>query len=282
MRLADCFRPIPCWSQQEFADYTRQHGAEEYRILDVRQAAEFAQGHLPGATLMPLGELHEALPDLDPSLTYILCSDGDPRAVCAASILLGADVNEVHPLNAPLATAPALAHGEVTLPGRFLPLATPAEQAVLAWHLEAATCRFYQAAAAASTTAAPLFTDLAKAEEGHKMLLRQLYEALAGKTASNTFPEDILPSPPPGKELLEGGMPLTEALTLLAQGSDTDHLILALGIEANALDRYLHLRRELNDENACRLFEVLSDEELRHLKQLASTLDTAIPPLLSA
>ncbi|MEJ2182557.1 MAG: rhodanese-like domain-containing protein [Nitrospirota bacterium] len=38
----------------------------QYALLDVRQPREYEKGHLPGAVLIPLGELRGRLGELDP------------------------------------------------------------------------------------------------------------------------------------------------------------------------------------------------------------------------
>ena len=38
----------------------------EYNLVDVRQQGEYEEGHLPGAKLIPLGELEERLGELNP------------------------------------------------------------------------------------------------------------------------------------------------------------------------------------------------------------------------
>lgn len=44
--------------------YMREHREEEYLLVDVRQPKEYAQGHIPGAVLMPLGELTARMVEL--------------------------------------------------------------------------------------------------------------------------------------------------------------------------------------------------------------------------
>lgn len=43
------------------------HKPEEYTLLDVRHLEEYAEEHLPGATLIPLPELPDRLTELDQS-----------------------------------------------------------------------------------------------------------------------------------------------------------------------------------------------------------------------
>jgi hydroxyacylglutathione hydrolase len=56
------------------------------RVLDVRQGAEFAAGHLPGAVHVELGSLAAVASDLPDEPTVVMCARG-PRAMGAASLL---------------------------------------------------------------------------------------------------------------------------------------------------------------------------------------------------
>jgi rhodanese-related sulfurtransferase len=65
------------------------------QLVDVRSAAEWLQGHLPGAISLPLHELHSEAPSIDfsrPSLVY--CREGY-RAATAASLLLRNHVSDI-------------------------------------------------------------------------------------------------------------------------------------------------------------------------------------------
>jgi hydroxyacylglutathione hydrolase len=59
---------------------------ERRRVLDVRQDAEFASGHLPGAVHVELGSLAQAARDLPVEPTVVMCGHGE-RAMGAASLL---------------------------------------------------------------------------------------------------------------------------------------------------------------------------------------------------
>jgi rhodanese-related sulfurtransferase len=64
-------------------------GAEslgEARVLDIRQAAEFAAGHVPGAVHVELGEIAARGADLPPGPMVVMCGHGE-RAMSAASLL---------------------------------------------------------------------------------------------------------------------------------------------------------------------------------------------------
>ncbi|TXK84378.1 sulfurtransferase TusA family protein [Paenibacillus sp. N3.4] len=50
---------------------------EDSLVIDVREPAEYAFGHIPGARSIPLGVLEERLPSLDPTKTiYVICRTG--------------------------------------------------------------------------------------------------------------------------------------------------------------------------------------------------------------
>ncbi|WP_436499640.1 MBL fold metallo-hydrolase [Actinokineospora sp. HUAS TT18] len=56
------------------------------RVLDVRQTSEFADGHVPGAVHIELGELPSRVDELAVEPTVVMCGHGE-RAMGAASVL---------------------------------------------------------------------------------------------------------------------------------------------------------------------------------------------------
>lgn len=53
--------------------FMAEHPEGSYTLLDVRQPSEYEQEHLPGAKLVPMGQLGEALADIPkdkPVITY--------------------------------------------------------------------------------------------------------------------------------------------------------------------------------------------------------------------
>jgi sulfur-carrier protein adenylyltransferase/sulfurtransferase len=67
MGISDYFKPVSSWSAQEVRTFLNEKGSEKYNLVDVRQPKEYEQGHLPGAQLIPLGELANRVKELDPS-----------------------------------------------------------------------------------------------------------------------------------------------------------------------------------------------------------------------
>ncbi|MGN6607373.1 MAG: rhodanese-like domain-containing protein [Jatrophihabitans sp.] len=52
--------------------------AHDAAVVDVREPAEFAQGHVRGAVLMPMGQLTARMSELDSSRpVYVICASGN-------------------------------------------------------------------------------------------------------------------------------------------------------------------------------------------------------------
>ena len=67
MGISDYFKPVSSWSAEEVRTFLNEKGSEKYNLVDVRQPKEYEQGHLPGAQLIPLGELADRVKELDPN-----------------------------------------------------------------------------------------------------------------------------------------------------------------------------------------------------------------------
>ena len=58
-----------------------QAGGLSATVIDVRQPAEYVAGHVPGAELVPMGQLPSRLDDLDRSdPVYVVCATGNRSA----------------------------------------------------------------------------------------------------------------------------------------------------------------------------------------------------------
>ena len=54
-------------------------------VIDVREPWEYQQGHVPGARLIPLGDLMRHLDDLDPAMPVaVICATGSRSQSAAA------------------------------------------------------------------------------------------------------------------------------------------------------------------------------------------------------
>jgi rhodanese-related sulfurtransferase/rubrerythrin len=269
------FNPTPSWTAEQVRDYLQAHHPEDFNLLDIGLPQEYEKGHLPGARLIPLEEIEDRLGELDAGKPTIVYSRSGLRSRSAASVLLHAGFADVHFLEGGLqAWQGEVAQGLPAAELDYFAVARSAEEHVaLAWMLEEGARVFYAALTEVvqDRQSASLFRELAEAEEHHKATLLALYEGLTGRPAPPDFPAGAVADPPP-RVLMEGGMAVDEAMEWIEGRQVRDILALSMALETNAYDRYLILRRELSDENARRVFEVLSDEERRHLSRLGKLL----------
>ena len=73
MSILDYFKPVSIWSPEEVRQFLKEKNPDEYNLVDVRTPKEYEGGHLPGARLIPVGELANRLSELDhnkPTIVY--------------------------------------------------------------------------------------------------------------------------------------------------------------------------------------------------------------------
>lgn len=62
-------------------------------VIDVREPFEYVEGHVPGARLMPLGQLSSHVGDLPRNVpVYVVCASGN-RSLSAAGFLSAAGID---------------------------------------------------------------------------------------------------------------------------------------------------------------------------------------------
>ena len=64
-KLKKLFNPVQGVEPGEAREFINQHKEGTYTLLDVRQPGEYEKDHIPGSTLIPLPQLHDALEKLD-------------------------------------------------------------------------------------------------------------------------------------------------------------------------------------------------------------------------
>jgi rhodanese-related sulfurtransferase len=63
----DYFTPVATISAGELRKFLRERNPGDYTLIDVRQPGEYERGHIPGARLIPLGDLRVQADQLDPT-----------------------------------------------------------------------------------------------------------------------------------------------------------------------------------------------------------------------
>jgi len=65
-------------------------------LVDVREAAEYAEGHVPGAVLLPMSQVSTRVGDLDSSAeVHVICASGN-RSAAICDFLTAAGLDAVN------------------------------------------------------------------------------------------------------------------------------------------------------------------------------------------
>jgi rhodanese-related sulfurtransferase len=67
MRWKQFLTPVESMSAEDAESYIRDHPEGTFTLLDVRQPGEYEQARIPGAELIPIGELSDRIGELDPN-----------------------------------------------------------------------------------------------------------------------------------------------------------------------------------------------------------------------
>jgi rhodanese-related sulfurtransferase/rubrerythrin len=248
-----------------------EHGSEDYTLLDVRQPEEYTEGHLPGSVLIPLGQLHQRLDEIDRSKPAIVYCRSGVRSANGTGVLLNAGFSEVQNMEGGMlawegnvATGPPEA-------GMwwFQDARDPVDYLSLAWILEEGAKLFYSRMAEqfSGQDAGNLFKSLATAEAHHKDTLRNLYGTLTGREGDPLSPEEVA-----AYDTMEGGVPLTKVLAWADGKRPVDVIELSVAMEVNSYDLYLKVGQRLEEQESKAVLLSLAQEEKVHLDRLNEAL----------
>lgn len=280
-------------TSEQLRQYQATHAERDYVLVDVRQPEEYQAGHLPGARLLPLGDLEshaEQLRELRDRTVVFYCRSGGRSARAAAWVQTSLNLPRIVNLLGGYS-----GYQGITLPDfprlRLLDAAGSAPaQLALALDLEKGTFRFYRALVETFDQGpiAEVFTRLAAAELEHGRAVHALLERLQRDDPTGDVPaagdfEATFASLP--GELVEGGEPLPLLVARAAQlGKDgaLGALELALQVEFAAYDLYKNVAELTPSRDARGALLELAEQEKRHaqgiLRALAQTAVAAPPP----
>jgi sulfur-carrier protein adenylyltransferase/sulfurtransferase len=274
MELKKLFTPVDALDADAAQKYLNDHGEGTYTLLDVRQPWEYEEDHLPGAKLVPLGDLKEGTQSLNPSKpTLVYCAIGG-RSRVAAQLLSGRGFTEVYNLAGGIK---AFRGGKASGPQELnLDLVrgdeAPAAMLKLAFGLERALGIFYERCRQATQDKdlAELFHRLGRIEAVHKEKVYARYAALVPDAPDMAALEaDMTP------DIMEGGFHLNDFLAANEPWLKTVTEVLELGmmLETQALDLYLRFAQKSASEETKQVLFTLADEEKTHIRALGQLLD---------
>ncbi len=83
------FAPVEVMQAGGLDEWRKRTGEGNYRLVDVRQPAEYERGHIPGAVLIPLAELPARAGELSPGIPVVVYCAVGGRSQAAARYLSG-------------------------------------------------------------------------------------------------------------------------------------------------------------------------------------------------
>ena len=198
------------------------------------------------------------------------------RSRAAAATLSGAGFGEVYSMEGGIRAWKGWVTEGVPELGMayFSPAARPDELMALGWYLEDGSHKFYSelACTPGAKGTGDLYKELARAEEGHKASLVDLYKEFSGPASDPGFPGSVV-KPGPEGEVMEGGIKVSEALQWAKGKKVTEIVEFSIALESSSYDLYLKMERQVKDPRSAKVFHLLSEEEKKHLDRLSSLLE---------
>jgi len=274
IELRKLFTPVAAMDTEEANKYMGEHQEGTYTLLDVRQPWEYEEDHIPGAKLVPLGDLKDGTQSLDPEKPILVYCAVGGRSRVAAQLLSGRGFQEVYNLSGGIKSyRGAMASGPQELNLEMIREDESVEEILkLAFGMERALQTFYELCRDRSQDKEliDLFGKLGHIEELHKKAIFARYADLAaGVPDLASFEADMAP------EIMEGGFRLQEFLAANEPWlkNVSQAVELAMMLETQALDLYLRLADKSQEEETQRILLTIADEEKVHLKALSRLMD---------
>lgn len=267
---------------QEFQDisvervraYLAQHEEQDYVLVDVRQPDEYTKGHIPGAILIPLGEIPERMGELPTDKDIILYCRSGKRSKGAA-IFVGSQPQVA-------GTVFNMSGGILAWNGELLP-ATPQlkvfdlsggdhEILLRAMELERGAGLFYSTLSQQHDTApwAEVLSKLAGAEEAHARMIYRFWAE--GHADPPTFASVYAGLK---GDIVEGGIAIAALLAMLADEPSAPcraTLEMALGIEYAAYDLSRNMAHRWRGQPLESVFHAIAEAEKEHMRLVSRAL----------
>lgn len=278
MKLNCSIDEIKRLAPQEVKELLDNDALGAFQLLDVRQPREYEAGHIPGAKLIPLGELEYRYRELDNDQGIISYCRFGHRSMAASILLCGLGFENVYNLDGGVRTWDY----EVVKGTAEDTLITGGEETfdvlVVALMLEKGALEFYTKAQkrVKDEKAAQVFERLVAMEDTHLQRLYMRYSQLLWEMKSLLGAADELPSLDQVKDELstvymEGGMRINEELVKIGDLEFMDDLeALEIGLEKEyaAYDFYTRVIDMVDDHKTRNLFHELAGEEKGHINLL--------------
>lgn len=241
--------------------------AGDYLLLDVRQPWEYKEGHIPGATLIPLGELEARYNELDRSKRIVTYCRSGHRSMAAAMTLCQLGFKPVSHITDGIMEWPyekiTGTNGKAT--NLISAKAIASDILMLGIKLEKGAYDFYKAAM--NKTRSPgiknVLQILANAEEGH---MQRLYRRAADTVSKSSLAPLATLTGEQKTDYMEGGIEINPALAdYKAEFKDKREIIeKSIEKEYMSYDFYKQSAAVVHNADAKSLLHELAIEERNH------------------
>ena len=267
VKLACAVDEIERLSPDEVKAILQKDKGGDFVLLDVRQPEEYEAGHIPGAMLIPLGELESRQGELNRDKKFVIYCRSGRRAMAAAIALCGLGFKNLYHLEGDILnwTYETIAGMPEARPELITEAAGVSDILILAIKLEKGSQDFYTAARdkAVSARVKETLHMLAKAEDKHMHRLHERAISLLGEGA-------IPPLEKLKQELkvehMEGGIEINPALAKVEEefANEMEALEIALEKEYMSYDFYKRTSALVEEPDAKALLHELASEERNH------------------
>jgi rhodanese-related sulfurtransferase/rubrerythrin len=262
---------------QQLRDFVQRTDESAFVLIDVRQPGEYEQVHIPGARLLPLPELIQAIDTLPHDRAMVFYCRSGGRSMAAATMAEEAfeDRSRIYNLTGGMLAWDGAVAADFPRVGLFDRSVTPLEMMEIAMNLEKGALLFYSHVAERyeHETWSRGFETLAAAERGHAKIVYDYWSGLSNQPEIEPF-ESLFESM--AGDMLEGGLSLDDALSRAGAVGDMAcvRLVeLALHIEYAAYDLYRTMADQSLASEPRQGFLKLAQAEKAHMRALAKSLD---------
>jgi rhodanese-related sulfurtransferase/rubrerythrin len=260
---------------QELKAFMDRQRESDYVLLDVRQADEYTQAHIPGAKLIPLPELESRLREIPGDRELVFYCRSGHRSMAGATIVADSEIAHGDIYNL---VGGITAWNDETLPDfpriQVFDKAKGHEELLLqAMDLEKGAWRFY-GYVLEKVPSEPFyhtFEKLAKAEMAHAKIIYHHLEKVGQKIEVFEKIFDSLEG-----ELVESGESLENTLQRVEalDGNLCLNLMeLSLNIEYSAFDLHRTIADKATDAETREVFLSIAQAEKRHMRTIAKAID---------
>jgi rhodanese-related sulfurtransferase/rubrerythrin len=273
MGLMSFFQQVDGITPDEVKKIIKEDSPDSYCIVDVRQPGEYEQGHLPGARLIPLGQLKVSLSKMDKDKRTIVYCRTASRSASAVGLMAGEGFTHALNMEGGIVTYNGMTAGGPPQSGAFCfpDTMSPGELVAMASFLENGSKTFYQDIKIAGQGDPESIDHLLAAKASHLATLRTLYESITSTSTPEGFPNSVLNAPQ--EAVMAGCVKVADAVAWAKGKTLNDMLEVMMSLEANTLDIYLKLSRLVPNAKAKEVFGMLAEAENKHLDELAHALD---------